>query len=152
MALHVYLGVFGDHRVNEMTKYGPVHGNPLSSEPAGSATVCRTDQVGAAPPVAGDSARACKYSRQVHQVFVNSGARDLHAILDAFAKRDQPALLARIHGMKGALLMLGEDGVAAQCAALEKFIKACGIEAAAADFEKLGDAMHQLLRHYAESL
>jgi two-component system, NarL family, capsular synthesis sensor histidine kinase RcsC len=93
-----------------------------------------------------------KYPEKVSRVFVESGTRDLHAILEAADAQDQEALLARIHSMKGALLMLGEQEVAAQCSALEKRVDAEGIHAAHADLGQLEAAMRRLLQSYAELL
>jgi two-component system, NarL family, capsular synthesis sensor histidine kinase RcsC len=95
---------------------------------------------------------AGKYPEKVCRIFVDSGTRDLHAILDAAGKHDQESLLARIHSVKGALLMLGEQDIAAQCATLEKWIDADGIEAARIGIDRLESAMRELLQRYAECL
>jgi two-component system, NarL family, capsular synthesis sensor histidine kinase RcsC len=93
---------------------------------------------------------ARKYPEKVCRIFVESGTRDLNAILEAARGRDQEGLLARIHSVKGALLMLGEQDVAAQCATLEKWIEVDGVEVAGPGIERLASAMRELLQRYAE--
>jgi two-component system capsular synthesis sensor histidine kinase RcsC len=93
---------------------------------------------------------AGKYPEKVCRIFVDSGTRDLDAILAAAGERDQESLLARTHSLKGALLMLGEQEVARQCADLEKWIEADGIEVARSGIESLESAMRELLQRYAE--
>jgi two-component system, NarL family, capsular synthesis sensor histidine kinase RcsC len=95
---------------------------------------------------------AGKYPEKICRIFVDSGTRDLNAILDAASNRDQESLLARIHSVKGALLMLGEQDIAAQCATLEKWIDADGIEAARIGIDRLESAMREVLLRYAECL
>lgn len=92
---------------------------------------------------------AGKYPEKVCRVFVESGTRDLDAIRDAADAHDKETLLARIHSLKGALLMLGEQEVAAQCTMLEKLIDAQGIHAAMPGIEKLESVMRELLQRYA---
>lgn len=93
---------------------------------------------------------AAKYPEKVCRVFVESGTRDLHAILDAAHVHDQDALLSRIHSLKGALLMLGEKSVAEQCSTLEKLVDASGIGAVQVEIEQLEATMRELLQRYAE--
>ncbi|QAU25309.1 sensor histidine kinase [Dyella sp. M7H15-1] len=95
---------------------------------------------------------AGKYPEKVFRIFVESGTRDLNAILAAARTQDQKTLLARIHSVKGALLMLGEQEVAAQCATLEKWIDADGIDIARPGIERLDSTMRELLQRYAEFL
>jgi two-component system capsular synthesis sensor histidine kinase RcsC len=92
-----------------------------------------------------------KFPEKVCRVFVESGTRDLDAILHTAQERDQEGLLARIHSLKGALLMLGERDVADQCVALEKLIESEGIEEAAPHLDKLESDMRDVLQRYAEA-
>lgn len=92
-----------------------------------------------------------KFPEKVCRVFVESGTRDLNAILLATQQHDEEGLLARIHSLKGALLMLGEKSVADQCVALEKLIELKGIEEATSHLEKLESDMRDVLQRYAES-
>ncbi|GLQ99714.1 hypothetical protein GCM10007863_41340 [Dyella mobilis] len=107
----------------------------------------------ARPPVAPVKAKwAGKYPEKVCRIFVESGTRDLQTILDAARVRDTETLLARVHSLKGALLMLGEHEAAAECLELEKRIGAEGIAAARAGVDQLEMTMRELLRRYAEYL
>lgn len=150
-----------------MTKPEPVHRNDLTGQKDISAFelrqrhllcggksisvlgVGRSNRTATAPV---KMAWASKYPEKVCRIFVESGTRDLNAIVDAADARDQQKLLARIHSMKGALLMLGEQDVATLCASMEKHIDAEGIEAALSEIERFEVAMRNLLEHYAESL
>jgi two-component system, NarL family, capsular synthesis sensor histidine kinase RcsC len=125
---------------------------PLSLERLGEAMSRHLAQ--ANPPSASrvKVAWAGKYPEKVSRIFVESGTRDLDAILEATRTQDQETLLARIHSVKGALLMLGEQEVAAQCATLEKWIDADGIDAARSGVDRLESAMRELLQRYAEFL
>ncbi|GGA01675.1 hypothetical protein GCM10011408_23770 [Dyella caseinilytica] len=125
---------------------------PLSLERLGEAMV---HHLRAEAPSTGSCVKpawAGKYPEKVSRIFVESGTRDLHAILAAARAQDQEAMLARIHSMKGALLMLGEKDAATQCASLEKHIDAEGIDAALSSLEQLEATMCRLLQSYAESL
>jgi two-component system capsular synthesis sensor histidine kinase RcsC len=93
---------------------------------------------------------AAKYPEKVRRVFVESGTRDLQTILEAEQAGDKEALLSRAHSLKGALLMLGEQDVAAQCAALEKLIDAFDIAAAADQLRDFEVQMRALLQRYSE--
>jgi two-component system capsular synthesis sensor histidine kinase RcsC len=94
---------------------------------------------------------ASKYPEKVRRIFVESGTRDLDAILDAKHGHDEDSLLARIHSLKGALLMLGEKDVAEQCVMLEKAIAAEGIDGASDRLEQFESTMRGLLQRYAEA-
>ncbi|GAB2562407.1 hypothetical protein GCM10027066_02250 [Dyella jejuensis] len=94
---------------------------------------------------------AGKFPEKICRVFVESGTRDLNAILDAADTRDQEALLSRIHSLKGALLMLSEHPVADLCATLEKRIQADGVDRARSGIERLESAMRELLKRYSEA-
>jgi two-component system, NarL family, capsular synthesis sensor histidine kinase RcsC len=102
-----------------------------------------------APPM--KVAWASKYPEKVRRVFVESGTRDLDAILEAKRAHDEDSLLARIHSLKGALLMLGEKDVAEQCAMLEKTIAAEGVDGASDRLEQFESTMRELLQRYAEA-
>jgi two-component system, NarL family, capsular synthesis sensor histidine kinase RcsC len=92
---------------------------------------------------------AAKFPEKVRRVFVESGTRDLQTILDAAQAGDKDALLSRAHSLKGALLMLGEQDVAAQCAALEKLIDAFDVAAASDKLREFEAQMRMLLQRYA---
>jgi HPt (histidine-containing phosphotransfer) domain-containing protein len=99
----------------------------------------------------GNAPWTSKFPANVCRVFVESGGRDLAAILSATQRCDKEALLARLHSLKGALLVLGEQRVADHCVALEKLIEAHDIDAVAIHLEKLESDMSDLLQHYAEA-
>jgi two-component system, NarL family, capsular synthesis sensor histidine kinase RcsC len=120
---------------------------PLSLERLGEAMACHITQPSASFVKA---TWAGKYPEKVCRIFVDSGTRDLDAILAAAAEHDQDSLLARTHSLKGALLMLGEQDVARQCAALEQWIDDEGIEVARPGIESLESALRELLQRYAE--
>ena len=123
---------------------------PLSLERLGEAMAHHLGLDAPSPGPQVKPAWAGKYPEKVSRIFVESGTRDLHAILDAAHAQDQEALLARIHSMKGALLMLGEQDAAAQCTALEKRIDSEGLDAARPFLERLEATMRALLSSYAE--
>jgi two-component system, NarL family, capsular synthesis sensor histidine kinase RcsC len=125
---------------------------PLSLERLSDAMSRHLAPASTPPTALTKLAWAAKYPEKVCRIFVESGTRDLNAILEATLAKDQEALLARIHSMKGALLMLGEQDVAAQCATLEKWIDADGIDAASQGIARLESAMRELLQRYAEYL
>jgi two-component system, NarL family, capsular synthesis sensor histidine kinase RcsC len=124
---------------------------PLSLEDLGEAMSRHLVQ--RSPPMVPIKAKwAGKYPEKVCRIFVESGTRDLETILDAARIRDTDTLLARVHSLKGALLMLGEHEIAAQCVELEKWIGAEGVGAARAGVDQLEITMRDLLRRYAEYL
>jgi two-component system, NarL family, capsular synthesis sensor histidine kinase RcsC len=125
---------------------------PLSLEQLGEAMERYLHRAPSVPSSPVKPAWAGKYPEKVARIFVESGTRDLQAILDAANARDQESLLARIHSMKGALLMLGEQDVAAQCTSMEKQIEAEGIHAALSGIDRLEQAMRDLLQRYAASI
>jgi two-component system, NarL family, capsular synthesis sensor histidine kinase RcsC len=124
---------------------------PLSLERLGEAMERHLNRAAPAPASPVKPAWAGRYHEKVARIFVESGTRDLQAILDAANAREQESLLARIHSMKGALLMLGEKDVAAQCTSLEKQVEAEGILAALSGVGRLERAMRDLLQCYAAS-
>ncbi|HTV86924.1 MAG TPA: response regulator [Dyella sp.] len=97
------------------------------------------------------AAWAAKFPEKVRRVFVESGTRDLHTILEAEQAGDKETLLARAHSLKGALLMLGEQDVAAKCAALEKRIDASDIASASGMLRDFERQMRALLDRYAQA-
>jgi two-component system capsular synthesis sensor histidine kinase RcsC len=123
---------------------------PLSLERLGEAMSRYLPSAAVSPTSRIRAAWADKYPEKVSRIFVESGTRDLNAILDAARSHDQERLLARIHSLKGALLMLGEQDIAAQCATLEKWIEADGMDAAHIGVERLESAMREVLQRYAE--
>lgn len=123
---------------------------PLSLERLGEAMSRHLAQASSTPASLVKVAWAAKYPEKICRVFVESGTRDLDAIVAASHSRDQDTLLSRIHSVKGALLMLGEQEMASQCATLEKWIGADGMDAACSGIERLESAMRELLQRYAE--
>ncbi|WP_158543223.1 response regulator [Dyella psychrodurans] len=93
---------------------------------------------------------AAKFPEKVCRVFVESGTRDLQAILDAAHVNDEETMLARLHSLKGALLMLGEQDIAAQSATMEKVVDASGIDAASGMLRDFEVQMRMLLQRYSE--
>jgi two-component system capsular synthesis sensor histidine kinase RcsC len=124
---------------------------PLSLETLGEALLQHLPSTSHSDIPATSAPWKSKYPEKVCRVFVESGTRDLNAILLATQEHDEEGLLARIHSLKGALLMLGEKNVADLCVALEKLIESEGIEAAASSLEKLESEMRELLQRYAEA-
>jgi two-component system, NarL family, capsular synthesis sensor histidine kinase RcsC len=124
---------------------------PLSLEQLGEAMSRHLahESSSAAPLVKTTWAR--KYPEKISRIFIESGTRDLDAILDAAGRGDGDALLARIHSLKGALLMLGEQDVARHCAGLEKRIDAEGVDLARSGVKRLESSMRELLQRYAQS-
>ena len=94
---------------------------------------------------------AAKFPEKVRRVFVESGTRDLQTILEAEQAGDKEALLARAHSLKGALLMLGEQDVAAKCATLEKLVDASDIAAASGVLRDFEAHMRMLLQRYSQA-
>jgi two-component system, NarL family, capsular synthesis sensor histidine kinase RcsC len=125
---------------------------PLSMERLGETLSRHLAHAGVSPVPPIKVAWAGKYPEKVCRIFVESGSRDLQAILDAVRHRDQENLLGRIHSVKGALLMLCEQDAAAQCATLEKWIEADGIDMARPGIERLESTMRELLQRYAECI
>lgn len=119
------------------------HVQPLLAKPH------RQPSVDPGLPLPAESCLAGNHSQKVCRVFVDSGKRDLQAILDAAATGDRQVLLARVHSTKGALLMLGEQDVAAKCVALEALVRAEGVGAASVEIARFAVAMRKLLRRYA---
>ena len=119
-----------------MTKLESVHHDAMVSQPGSSSAK--------APP-------ASKFPASVCRVFVQSGARDLDAILRAAQQRDRQGLLTCLHSLKGALLVLNEQHVADHCLELEKLIDSQDIDALAPPLEKLESEMGHLLQRYAEA-
>jgi two-component system capsular synthesis sensor histidine kinase RcsC len=124
---------------------------PLSLETLREALLQHLPRASHSDTSPSDAPWTSKFLEKVCRVFVESGTRDLNAILLATQRRDEGGLLARIHSLKGALLMLGERNVADQCAALEKLIEVQGIEEAAPHLEKLELDMRGVLHRYAEA-
>jgi two-component system, NarL family, capsular synthesis sensor histidine kinase RcsC len=123
---------------------------PLSLERIEEALTCHLESVGKSASVSLKPAWAARFPEKVRRVFVESGTRDLQAILDAARAHDKETLLARIHSLKGALLMLGEQDIATQCMALEKLIGASGIDEASDTLGDFESDMRKLLRRYSE--
>jgi two-component system capsular synthesis sensor histidine kinase RcsC len=90
-----------------------------------------------------------KFPHKIRGIFVESGTRDLQNILLAWRDRESPAVLQRLHSLKGALLMLGESSVADSCAAVEKAVEMSGLDAAQAELAQLEAALRDLLADYA---
>lgn len=124
---------------------------PLSLETLREALVQHLPRMSHSDAPAASAPWKSKFPEKVCRVFVESGTRDLDAILHTAQERDQEGLLARIHSLKGALLMLGERDVADQCVALEKLIESEGIEEAAPHLDKLESDMRDVLQRYAEA-
>jgi two-component system, NarL family, capsular synthesis sensor histidine kinase RcsC len=124
---------------------------PLSLETLQDALVQHLSHTSPPDVAKVDAPWKSKFPEKVCRVFVESGTRDLEAILLAMKEHDEEGLLARIHSLKGALLMLGEKSVADQCVALEKLIELEGIEEAASDLEAFKSEMRHLLQRYAEA-
>ncbi|GLQ52041.1 hypothetical protein GCM10010872_34900 [Dyella flava] len=124
---------------------------PLSLQQLGEAMSRYLPRTSQPPASLVKATWAGKYPEKICRIFIESGTRDLETILDAADRGDRDSLLARIHSLKGALLMLGERAVARHCAKLERWIDAEGVEAARPGIESLESTMRELLRDYAES-
>lgn len=123
-----------NQRIIAMTKLESVHHDAVAGQPR-----CSSAEVPLAP----------LFPVNVCRVFVQSGARDLDAILRAAQRQDKEGLLACLHSLKGALLVLNERKVAEHCLELEKRIDSQDIDALAPQLEKLESQMSHLLQHYA---
>jgi HPt (histidine-containing phosphotransfer) domain-containing protein len=81
-------------------------------------------------------------------VFVESVTRDLQVIEDSWHQRDETRLLERIHSLKGALLILGEEAVANDCAVVERCIRVEDADACDSAIETIKHSLRRLLALY----
>jgi hypothetical protein len=77
--------------------------------------------------------------------FVESISRDLRSIEEFCRQHDEAALLMRIHSLRGALLVIGEDLAADDCAMAEKYVHAQGLEEAWHHVEWLMQSLRRLV-------
>ena len=124
---------------------------PLSLQTLREALLRHLSAAGQSEVLPAKAAWTSKFPEKVCRVFVESGTRDMDAIIHATHQHDEEALLARVHSLKGALLMLGEKNMADQCVMLEKLIESKGIEEATSQLEKFESDMRDLLQRYAEA-
>ena len=122
---------------------------PLSLDQLQAATDAYLPEVTPASAVVAKKNWSARHSPQVHEIFVESGTQDLEVILDAWHNHNEAVLLSRLHGLKGALLMLGEKGVAAQCASIEQGIERNGLASSTQALHEFEGALRELLRRYA---
>jgi two-component system capsular synthesis sensor histidine kinase RcsC len=87
----------------------------------------------------------------LRRTFVNSSRDDLQRIARARADQDQPALLDRVHALKGVLMMLGQRGLGERFSVIEAQL--CdGISVDAATLDGVIDALQVLVEQQAAQL
>lgn len=96
---------------------------------AGEAAVRPAGPADAAPPGGG-----MVLPDHLRRTFVNSSRDDLQRIARARADQDQPALLDRVHALKGVLMMLGQRGLGERFSEIEAQLREGGpVDAVALD-------------------
>ncbi len=87
----------------------------------------------------------------IEQVFVDSATDDARRIQHARQHRDSEALLERVHGLKGALLMMGEQSLGTRFSSLERQLR----DGMAPDVQELDALMvdlHACIERYRSQL
>lgn len=92
-----------------------------------------------------------RLSPEDRRMFINSMTNDLETIRNAWSRRDPIELLARVHSLKGALLVMGESAGAKACMAAEEHIHARGMKASRRRVERLIASLCGILDLYAEA-
>ena len=87
----------------------------------------------------------------LRRTFVNSSRDDLQRIARARADQDQPALLDRVHALKGVLMMLGQRGLGERFSVIEAQLRD-GISVDAATLDGVIDALQVLVEQQAAQL
>ncbi|WP_426353451.1 ATP-binding protein [Stenotrophomonas maltophilia] len=75
------------------------------------------------PPSAAVPPPRRELSSRIKRVFVDSGRNDLANIQQARSAGDSAQLLDRVHGLKGALMMIGERALGDRCGAVEEQLR-----------------------------
>jgi HPt (histidine-containing phosphotransfer) domain-containing protein len=85
---------------------------------------------------------------EARKIFVKSCEADRDAILLAWQAGHKEVLLKRLHALKGALLVFGENDAATQCERLEQVLQANGVMACDAALRHLDRALRRLIDCY----
>ncbi len=104
-----------------------------------------------APPAPVSAPVRPTVSAAIRRIFVDTGDKDLQAIAEARAAGNARHLLERVHAFKGALQMLGEKALAAQCGAIELSLRD-GEEVDADALDALQAALRACLDAYRRDL
>jgi len=75
------------------------------------------------PPTAAAPTPRRELSSRIKRVFVDSGRNDLANIQQALSAGDSAQLLDRVHGLKGALMMIGERALGERCGTAEEQLR-----------------------------
>ena len=90
-----------------------------------------------------------RLSPEDRRMFIDSMTNDLETIRNAWGRRDVIELLARVHSLKGALLVMGEGAGARACMAAEEHIHAKGLKGGRRRVERLMASLRGILDLYA---
>jgi len=87
----------------------------------------------------------------IRRLFVETGDKDLQAMIEARAANDMPRLLDRVHAFKGVLQMLGEQELGERCGEVEQSLRE-GQTVPASQLEALQAVLQARLDDYRREL
>lgn len=92
-----------------------------------------------------------RLSPQDRCMFIESMTNDLTVISNSWRRRDANELLARIHSLKGALLVMSEKAGVRACAAVERHIHTKGLKGCRRHIDTLRLSLRRVLDLYARA-
>ncbi len=92
-----------------------------------------------------------KVPAAIRRLFVETGDKDLQAMIEARAANDMLRLLDRVHAFKGVLQMLGEQGLGERCGEVEQSLRE-GQTVPASQLDALQAALQARLDDYRREL
>ena len=103
------------------------------------------------PTIAVTATRARRPSAAIRRLFVETGDKDLEAMVEAQAGNDMQRLLDRVHAFKGVLQMLGEHALGERCGEVENALRE-GTDVPAPQLDGLHAALQACLDDYRREL
>lgn len=92
-----------------------------------------------------------RVSAAIRQLFVETGDKDLQAMIEARAGNDMQRLLDRVHAFKGVLQMLGEQVLGEHCGEVEQALRE-GLAVPPSQLDALQAALQACLDDYRREL
>lgn len=105
----------------------------------------------AAPVPVATPATARRPSAAIRRLFVETGDKDLQAMIEARAENDMQRLLDRVHAFKGVLQMLGEKGLGECCGEVEQALRE-GLAVPPSQLDALQAALQACVDDYRREL